>query len=369
MENIDFFEQQSDLTAAKIKIYKDYIESYLPKILMTFDKCYIADLFCGPGKNEGSPLILIKKINYILTSPKLKEKNKLKINVLFNDKEKKHTNSLKKELQNINTNSEIVKIDVDTKEYKNVLSNILKDLRNTSFPKFFFLDPFNYSDIKMNDLKKLMSLSRSEVLLFNPLFHSYRFSNSNFDKNHKTRIFLKEFTTRGVANYKNVDEYLMSIKEKIQIETNIEYVRPVLLDAGNRMNALFLLTKHQSGMLLMDKIALKHTEDGSRYKINSKKQVSLFSKIETSSLYNNFKKDLINKIKTKGKMTNKQISTFAIENYFLPRYAKDIIKEYVRNFNKIDVFDENNNKITDMRKWNIAEKITKTTYFKWKNNE
>ena len=67
----DFFDSQSDLTAAKVKIYKEYITGYLPKILQTFGHCLIADLFCGAGKNgdqEGSPLVLIKQAEYILMS-------------------------------------------------------------------------------------------------------------------------------------------------------------------------------------------------------------------------------------------------------------------------------------------------------------
>ena len=33
-----FFNKQTDLTAAKIKIFQDYIEGYLIKLLMTFEK-------------------------------------------------------------------------------------------------------------------------------------------------------------------------------------------------------------------------------------------------------------------------------------------------------------------------------------------
>ncbi len=47
-----------------------------------------------------------------------------------------------------------------------------------------------------------MNLPNSEVFLFTPIFHSYRFSNvGDYPENHKTRIFVEEFTTRGMANY------------------------------------------------------------------------------------------------------------------------------------------------------------------------
>lgn len=62
MANKDFFYSQTDLTASKILIYRQYMSSYLPKILMQYGRCCIADFFCGCGKNgheDGSPLVLI----------------------------------------------------------------------------------------------------------------------------------------------------------------------------------------------------------------------------------------------------------------------------------------------------------------------
>ena len=36
MKENSFFAKQSALTAAKIQIYKEYLEGYLPKLLMTY---------------------------------------------------------------------------------------------------------------------------------------------------------------------------------------------------------------------------------------------------------------------------------------------------------------------------------------------
>ena len=85
MRNKEYYNKQDDLTAAKIEFYQDYIEEYLIKLLMGFKKCFIADLFCGAGKNGnklGSPLILIDRIKYVLTIPQLQNPQ---IYILFND--------------------------------------------------------------------------------------------------------------------------------------------------------------------------------------------------------------------------------------------------------------------------------------------
>ena len=95
-----------------------------------------------------------------------------------------------------------------------------------------------YSNVKMEHLKKIMSLSNTEVLLFIPIFHAYRFSNKDFGKEHKTRMFIEEFTSTGVKDYGNVNNYLFSVREKLLKDIKLKYVRPLLLDGGATKNAL-----------------------------------------------------------------------------------------------------------------------------------
>ncbi len=52
MKGIGFFNKQTAITSAKTKIYEEYISGYLPRLLMSYKTCLIADLFCGPGKME-----------------------------------------------------------------------------------------------------------------------------------------------------------------------------------------------------------------------------------------------------------------------------------------------------------------------------
>ena len=95
----------------------------------------------------------------------------------------------------------------------------------------------------MKDLKELMSLPITEVLLFIPIFHSYRFASyKKMSEDHKTRIFIEEFTTKGVADYSGIDEFTDCVRYKILADLGLDYVRPVLLDDGGKKNSLFLLT-------------------------------------------------------------------------------------------------------------------------------
>ncbi len=370
MEENDFFEQQSDLTAAKIKIYRDYIESYLPGLLMTYGTCFIADLFCGAGKNgseNGSPLVLIDRLKYILSSPHVKKKSNLNINILFNDRDEENVSNLIKELDNISYNKSLINIEIKNEKYEKILPKIIGKYKRSRMPKFFFLDPYKYSNVKMQHLRELMSLSATEVLLFIPIFHSYRFSSVEFDTKHKTRIFIEEFTQKGVTNYINTLDFMCSVREKLLQEISLKYVRPVLLDAGGSKNSLLLLTKHQKGMLLMNKIAIKITEDGSRVNVKNQKQGDLFSINERSEEYYKFKTKLTKQLHQK-EMTNKEIIDFTIQELFRPEDANKELKQLYK-LQKIKIFDNNNCEINDIRKWNIAARIKKTTVFKWTGDE
>lgn len=366
MKTDSFFEEQTSLTAAKIEIYKKYIEGYLPKLLMQFKECIIADLFCGAGKNgdqNGSPLILIDRSKYILTSPILKEKD-AKIQILFNDSDEKNIQNLNEELKKIDPCREIQFFDVLNESFEELLPILIEYFQNSKIPKFFFLDPFSYSNIRMEDLKQLMNLPFTEVLLFIPIFHIYRFANDrNMPTNHKTRTFIEKFTMTGVGGYKNIEEFMKSVKERLLQDLSLKYVRPVLLDDGCKKNSLFLLTKHPAGMLLMNKIAIKMTEDGSIVKVKEQSQQSLFG-VEISSNFEIYKQNLIEQLKLKKEMANSEIVDFTIIEEFLPKHAKEVLKELYRQ-NNITVYDENRMEVKNKQQWNIAESTSKLVYFKW----
>ena len=360
MNNL-FYDNQDNLTKAKIEIYKLYIENYLVKLLMTFGQCFIGDLFCGPGRNgkeDGSPITLLNSANYILTTPKL---NNPEIFILFNDLNKKHVLNLKSILHEIKINKQIKILGIEDEEFKQILPKIIQVFTDVNIPKFFFLDPFTYSDITMDHLKELMNLRHSEILLFLPVFHSYRFAGDNkLSLDHKTRKFIEEFTDKGINDYKNVDEFMNSIKVRLKHRLDLDFVRPILLDGGARKNALFLLTKSQKGMMLMNKIAFKKSEDGSGINIKHQNSQTLFGINETDT-FKKFEKKLINKIKNEKNITNYNIINFTIAENFLSKHAKMILMKLKKN-NKIKISDL---KGKEINQFYIAENPKGTSKFQY----
>ena len=378
MAKNNFFNNQSALTASKTKIYEEYITGYLPKLLLSFGKCLIADLFCGPGKNgnkKGSPLILLDQIKYILSSSVFKDNNNLKIFILFNDEDKNNIENLISVLEKIEYDRSLINITVKNERYEDLLPSLVRKPERNKIPKFFFLDPFTYSNLKMQDLKQLMSLSFTEILLFIPVFHSYRFSSVNFNKDHKTRKFIEEFTKDGINDYENIHSFMTSIKLKLIQEINLPsnknsapYVRYILIDGGGSKNSLFLITGHQKGMLFMNKIAFKITTDGNCLKVKENYQNSLFPTNEATLFYSLFRKKLIEFIETKVIVSNIELLDYAIRECFLPKDVKQILRELI-DLKKVSIFTQNNEKIIDSRKWAISDQPKDETVIKWTTDE
>ncbi|MBN1622023.1 MAG: three-Cys-motif partner protein TcmP [Endomicrobiales bacterium] len=330
MITTNFFDQQSDLTASKILIYQKYLKNYLPKVLMQYGKCFIADFFCGPGKNgenPGSPLILLDEAKNILESPVLRQKwPNPEVVVLFSDSNKSHIENLTLTLKQSDYPKEIKIIGPICEGFDSILEKSKQIYSSIKEPKFFFLDPFTYSEVTMENVKCLIDVIAAEVLLFLPTFHSFRFVKCA-DASPKLKEFLEAFTTKGCANYSDIFDFNESIRSKLLSDLNLKYVSAIGLDGGAKKNALFYLTKHITGKLLMDRLVWKIAYDGVTVKAKKDIEPTLF---DLSPLSDNFseKKDLIeNYVKDKKCVTNVEIIEFVAINGFTTKYANDILKD------------------------------------------
>lgn len=364
MPQEDFYSTQTDITAAKIKFYKDYIGTYLIKVLMTYGNCYVADLFCGPGKNggeKGSPLTLIDEAKKMLESPVLLKKFKTPaINIFFNDIEASHVTNLKVELEGLPKIPGICIERPTSKHFRDVLGGMSRLLKYGS-PKFFFLDPFTYSDVELADIALLMQSPHTEVLLFLPAFFAYRFSGCETEP--KTEKFLESFTTRGGTGYRNFHDFMDSMIAKVKGTLCLDYVRPIILDAGSKKNVLLFLTKSKQGMALMNEIVWKHTDDGKTFTVTTEDAgPSLFGEAEIEAGGHEiarFEKLLCAEIKNRKSMTNVDIIDFTIKAGFLPKHADWIIKKHKPNFQVVVTDGEQNRSYISAPNINKARSIIK----------
>jgi three-Cys-motif partner protein len=328
-----FYAEQSDLTATKISVYEQYLRNYLPKILMQFGSCFIADFFCGCGKNgekDGSPLVLLNVIQKTLENPVLKKRYPdLKVVVWFSDVVQAHCDDLKSRLP-VLQNVKIV--GPHCCDFKQSKQKVVEDLRGKNIPKFFFLDPFTYSSVGIDEIKELMAMPIAEVLLFLPTFHTYRF-HSNAEAVGALKIFLENFTDKGCADYEGIHDLNESIRRRLLQESSADYARLFCLDGGSKKNALFFLTKHICGMLLMNNLAWKLASDGVvvKSKSNRDDSPSLFDIPKMSMNFQQKRKELESFIREKKRLSNVEIIDFVARQCFATNYASDILKDMRKN--------------------------------------
>ncbi len=333
-----FFEKQRDLTASKILFFERYVENYLPKILMQYGKCYIADLFCGPGKNgdkDGSPLVLLRRIIKTLESPVIRSKRPdAEISILFNDNNKTAIEDLSEAVSALGLPKNVKVVTVCNK-FKEIIRDIGAVLRDKQEPKFFFLDPFGYSDIGVDDIKLLMAFPNTEVLLFLPTFHTYRF-HKDPGSPLATKSFVQSFTDKGLVDYESIDDFNESIRWKLRSYLGLEFVRAIKLDKGACKNALFYMTRHTVGMLLMNNLVWKYSIDGSKVCPGQTGDQALFDLSSCSQNFVDKKNLLIEHVRKERQLSNVEVIKFVAINGFTTAYARETLTEMKKN-EKIEV--------------------------------
>jgi len=367
----EFFDSQSDLTASKILIYQQYLSSYLPKVLTQYGSCFIADFFCGCGKNgqqDGSPLVLLDIAKKMLDNPILKKKQPdAEIVIVFSDKNKSFCDDLKVHLHRLPIPKQIKINGPYCESFESIKTRVLGVVNKFKSPKFFFFDPFTYSNVGIDDVKEFMDVPAAEVLLFLPIFHSYRFVKC---AEGALKKFLEDFTERGRSDYADINDFTESIRQKMLNYIDLKYVRDVVLDDGARKNALFYLTKHVVGMSLMNNLVWKYANDGVMVKAKQDTNLILFDPSLFYENYNNKKRYLKNYIIEKKRLTNVQIIDFVAQIGFTTKYAIDILKE-MKNKGLISVIYRKSNKkrgfyVADKR-WN--EELAMIIYQGGRNGE
>ena len=346
MTKKEFFDHQSDLTASKILIYQQYLRKYLAIVLMQYGKCFMADFFCGCGKNgqkDGSPLVLLDIAKKMLDDPILKRKQpNAEIVIVFSDKNKSFCDDLKVHLQKLPIQKQIKVFGPFCESFNSIKKRVVEAFSKVKVPKFFFLDPFTYSDIGINDVRGFMDLPKAEILLFLPTFHSYRFVKCA-DVPEALKNFLEDFTERGRSDYTDINDFNESIRQKLLKCIDLRYVRVVGLDDGARKNALFYLTKHVTGMLQMNKLVWKYADDGVTVKTKGDTSPTLFDSSPFSENFNKMKRYLKNCIIEKKRLTNVEIIDFVAQIGFTTKYANGILKE-MKNKGLISVKYKKSNK-------------------------
>lgn len=153
----------------KLELYRLYLERYLSVLLVTpfFSSIQINDVFagCGIAHNEekGSALIAAEVIAGIT-----REGNKFgkPVTLRLNDADQKSSAALAGLLKNYNFASVTC---ADANQYLQAW-NPTQGSHN-----LFFIDPHGYTQVSIDNLKRMFSMEGCDFLIFIPIYHIYRF--------------------------------------------------------------------------------------------------------------------------------------------------------------------------------------------------
>jgi three-Cys-motif partner protein len=333
-----------------VELYRRYLATYLNILSRApaVSEIYIFDLLCGEGvysdKEEGSPLAALTVIqeHYVAnnnTCPK--------ITLLFNDSE---PSNIERDVLKIDRVKEFCEKrftppSVRIRYYKHDFSTIFKlaveEFRNNKGCKgLFFIDPYGYKEVHPRNIREALDGGHSEVILFVPASHMYRFAQtsaiSDFPGSEPLREFLLELFEQDRVEFVSVLDFLDQTKKRFKqyLSDLGVFVDTFLLerDAQN-VYALFFFTSHIRGFERMLETKWKiDDEQGSGFRKD--KNLSLFSGVLGSD-FPNLLEDFIRSTEFR---TNIQVHRFGLENGYLPKHVKQVFDDWKQTKPDFDVF-------------------------------
>ena len=284
-ENVPFetwkYEEQ---TKVKHQVLKYYIPQWLGVLGSFNSRLNYIDGFGGIGayhtnedlkegqylsKSYGSPVFSALAINKLKMAGRVKEAN-----ILIIDIDKDNLINIDKILkfEGIDTN----KINYINGDFDKNINKLLDKVKKLA-PTFFMVDPFGYSQIKINTLERIMSHKRSEILLnfmYNGIqrWVAYPLMDVHFDSlfgSSRWRDYINETTSTKEKHL--VDLFWNSCKRFAK------FVYPFRLGFPDRKMPyyyLFHLSNHRKGCILMKASFAKFNQGDLEYKGTNNRQLS-----------------------------------------------------------------------------------------------
>ena len=339
---------------AKVAFYKSYLERYLRILCLSkyINNVNIYDVFCGMGIYEdggkGSPVVAFDAINSFFAE--WNSKTKTKVTLIFNDKSVKNINKVRNYIDaQPHKFCSIQYFNKDIEEMFEIVQNAVtqtkRDTRN-----IIFIDPYGYKNIRKDLLLNLMENKKTEIILFLPISHMYRFTRTAVEDDtiiqyEPLRRFVYSFFPENHPITKsniNIMEYIQYITKALkfngQFYTTSYYIER---DATNHF-ALFFISPHIFGFeKILEVKWLLDEESGKGFRL-PESQGNLFTEYfsEEAKINNAERLKTILANALIEPKNNIELYEIILDNEYLPKHAIDILTKWQmskRNFKVIDI--------------------------------
>ena len=289
-------------TEAKHEILQKYLNAWLPILTKWHGKVVYIDGFAGPGEyvggKIGSPIIAINSvINHTI-------KINSDIMMLFVEAKKDRCKHLESSVMALDIPDNI-KVKILCNEFKNVMGELLDHLeaKNGALaPSFVFIDPFGFSGIPMDIIKRIMQNARCEVLITFMYDDMNRFLTIPGNEKHLDETFgsPKWRDTPPVGNSKARLQFLHNLyRDQLRSYAEIEHVHSFkMINKSNKADYfLFFGTNNITGLAKMKAAMWRIDETGSFQFSDATHNPLQGVLFETEPRFDLLKKIILNKFK------------------------------------------------------------------------
>lgn len=195
------FDKQKEQSAVKTAIVTKYFSAWANIMKSRFEKIAYIDLYSGPGIYEdgtiSTPIIILEQI---IADKVLSQK----VVTLFNEKDKDHYESLKKNISSIN-NITTLAFEPNIKNFE-VDKSTAEEFDVQLIPCFSFIDPAGYCGLTMNLIQALGKDFGSDLIFFFNYNDINRGLTNSLVKGHMTDLFGTDHFEQLIVNLEGVND-------------------------------------------------------------------------------------------------------------------------------------------------------------------
>ena len=244
-----FFWEYEPQTKIKHFVFQEYFDKWV-KIVGKWNELNYFDCYAGSGAYlengdiyYGSPILAAEIIE------KHKENLGRKVNIVIIEQDKANVENIKKIFRYKNLKTEPVIIEGD---FDKTINEILDKVQDHLKPTFFFIDPFGFK-IRYKTLKRIMSISKSEILLNFMFTRISQFLIDNLETTLNALFGCEDWKPLRSLSGQEREQRIVSLY-KTKLKEIADFVFPYKIcfpDKKRTYYYLFHLTKHHMGCSIM----------------------------------------------------------------------------------------------------------------------
>lgn len=321
-------------TIAKLEIFEDYAQAWLPTFVMqgTSTIC-IFDFFAGTGydKNRipGSPIRILQKIKEQVIPIFQK---RVKVRVYLNELDPEKFESLKKAIADYLEENDHVKRAVEIKYFNEDFEELFPKLLATikKFPSLVYLDQNGIKFLSEKYFLELEKTKQTDFLYFVSASYFWRFGDKEAFKVHLD-IDMAEAKKNP---YKFIHRSIIKqLREKLPENTELK-LYPFSLKKGANIYGIIFGASHPRAVDKFLSIAWKRNEVNGEANFDidedaKKSQPDLFSGKKLTKI-EAFKENVRNKIMSREIVNNFQLLAFTLAEGHLGKHAAEVLQEMKR---------------------------------------